>query len=63
MTPSTGSPILKDLIDVITAASAELRQVAPNRGDMNIYLQETRAPEAAMICAHGQGSRRPQDTI
>ncbi|CAN7552388.1 ATP/GTP-binding protein [Pseudarthrobacter oxydans] len=50
-----GIPVLKDLLDVITAAPAELRQVALDRGDMTVYLRETRALEATLLGLTGGG--------
>lgn len=50
-----GVPVLKDLLDVIVSAPDELRQVALDRGDMNIYLQETRALEATLLGLTGGG--------
>ncbi|MDQ0823347.1 hypothetical protein QFZ69_004226 [Arthrobacter sp. V1I7] len=50
-----GVPVLKDLLDVITAAPDELRQVALDRGDMTVYLQETRALEATLLGLTGGG--------
>ena len=50
-----GVPVLKDLLDVIVAAPDELRQVALDRGDMNVYLQETRALEATLLGLTGGG--------
>lgn len=50
-----GVPVLKDLLDVIVSAPDELRQVALDRGDMNVYLQETRALEATLLGLTGGG--------
>jgi hypothetical protein len=50
-----GIPVLKDLLDVIVSAPDELRQVALDRGDMNVYLQETRALEATLLGLTGGG--------
>jgi hypothetical protein len=50
-----GVPVLKDLLDVITAAPDELRQVALDRGNMAVYLQETRALEATLLGLTGGG--------
>lgn len=50
-----GVPVLKDLLDVIVSAPDELRQVALDRGDMNVYLQETRALEATLMGLTGGG--------
>lgn len=44
-----GVPVLKDLRDVIISAPDELRQVALDRGDMNVFLQETRALEPTLL--------------
>ncbi|MDJ0321970.1 ATP/GTP-binding protein [Pseudarthrobacter sp. PS3-L1] len=50
-----GIPVLKDLLDVIVSAPDELRQVALDRGDINVYLQETRALEATLLGLTGGG--------
>ena len=50
-----GVPVLKDLLDVIISAPDELRQVALDRGDMTVYLQETRALEATLLGLTGGG--------
>jgi hypothetical protein len=50
-----GVPVLKDLLDVIIAAPDELRQVALDRGDKTVYLQETRALEATLLGLTGGG--------
>ena len=50
-----GIPVLKDLLDVIVSAPAEVRQVALDRGDMNVYLNETRALEATLLGLTGGG--------
>jgi len=50
-----GIPVLKDLLDVIVSAPDELRQVALDRGDMAVYLQETRALEATLLGLTGGG--------
>lgn len=50
-----GVPVLEDLLNVIISAPDELRQVALDRGDMNIYLQETRALEATLLGLTGGG--------
>jgi hypothetical protein len=50
-----GVPVLNDLLDVIVSAPDELRQVALDRGDMAVYLQETRALEATLLGLTGGG--------
>jgi hypothetical protein len=50
-----GIPVLADLLEVIRQAPDELRQVALDRGDMKIYLQETRALEASLLGLTGGG--------
>lgn len=50
-----GIPVLKDLLDVIVSAPDELRQVALDRGDLKVYLQETRALEATLLGLTGGG--------
>lgn len=50
-----GIPVLKDLLDVIVSAPNELRQVALDRGDQEVYLKETRALEATLLGLTGGG--------
>ena len=50
-----GIPVLKDLLDVIVSAPDEVRQVALDRGAMNVYLNETRALEATLLGLTGGG--------
>ena len=48
-------PVLGDLLNVIRSGPDELRQVALDRGDWNVYLAETRALEATLLGLTGGG--------
>ncbi|MFC9335257.1 ATP/GTP-binding protein [Arthrobacter sp. NPDC057009] len=44
-----GVPVLADLLEVIREAPDSVRQASLDRGDMNVYLRETRALEATLM--------------